>query len=290
MAQLDEEDLIEREQSEDALAEQQRQEWEAQQQQERLARIRQQSAETRVEKSADTVQKTQKWVKRYQKTAVVFEFLGASFPIWGPILGVLIAAMFIIIVLITGCSQTGLSGSVARGVSKVAGVFSTDVCKNLAFNGGRSGGAGSGASFGGKLTDAEARAQLAAAGITVNALEPQTSLEGISQAVITEIINFAVSCSRSVNPNAGLSSNICGVVFTGGTETNAGHAGGPCSHLSGNKADIRVTTAVNSYIQNPLNFTKIQTRSDGAAQYRNNATGVIYALESDHWDIGGVGC
>lgn len=290
MAELDEEELVEREQSEVFEEEQRRQEWEAQQQQERLQRMRQsQKPENRTEKAADTAKKAQKWVKRYEKIAAVVEFLAASFPIWGPILGVLIAVMFVIVVLIAGCNQTGLSGKVARSVSAFGGFFGTDVCKSLSFNGGTSGGAGGGASFG-NLTDAQARAQLAAAGIQVNAPQPQTSLEGISQAVLTEIINFADSCSKSVNPNAGPNSNSCGVVFTGGTETNAGHEGGPCSHLSGNKADIRAIGAVNSYIQNQANFTRIQTRSDGAAQYQSKATGVIYARESDHWDLGGVGC
>ncbi|MEO8065621.1 MAG: hypothetical protein ABI643_02055 [Candidatus Doudnabacteria bacterium] len=126
-------------------------EFEAMQQQERLAQIQaqnqQQGIGNKVQRTQDAVKTVQKWTKRYEKTSAALSFLGASFPVWGPILGVLAGAMLVIIILIAGCNQTGASGSVTRGVSFVAGIFGADICKNLTFNAGTSGGAGAGASF-----------------------------------------------------------------------------------------------------------------------------------------------
>lgn len=113
-------------------------------------------------------------------------------------------------------------------------------------------------------TDAEARAALAAAGINVNATQPQTSLEGIQQSVIDEAIALHRACG-------------CDVTITGGTETNAGHS---TAHLEGYKLDYGLNEGLSNYIQN--NGTYIGTRSDGARQYQiGNA---VYARESNHWD------
>lgn len=139
--ELLEQQSIEQEQAENFAAAQQ-QERMQRIQQEQLRQQQQRSTANRAQKVGETAQKAQKWIKRYEKTGVVLEFLAASFPVWGPILGVLVAAMFVIIVLIAGCNQTGLTGVGVRVISKIGGVFSADICKNLTFNGGASGGAG----------------------------------------------------------------------------------------------------------------------------------------------------
>ena len=125
----------------------------------------------------------------------------------------------------------------------------------------------------------------------MNAAEPQTSLKGIQQAVLTEIINFKRACDAWTG-----SGGPCNVGVTGGTETTGGHEGGDCSHLTGDKADISNTLSVSNYILakdsagNYTNFTLAGIRSTSTALYKNKMTGVMYAKESNHWDIGGVGC
>lgn len=152
------------------------------------------------------------------------------------------------------------------------------------------------------ITDAEARQQLKSANTCnypnnwdrsdcVNASEPQTSLKGIHQAVLAEVISFKKACDAWTG-----SGSPCNVGVTGGTETTGGHEGGACSHLTGDKVDIRNTLSVNNYILakdsagNYTNFTSAGYRTDGMALYKNKTTGVMYAEESNHWDIGGVGC
>lgn len=217
------------------------------------------------------------------------------------IAAVLILVVVIFMILFAGCNQGGWKGVTAKTLSKGASFFGylpADVCKELAVNdigqGGQSGGAGGGTGFGG-LSDAAARSQLLQrAGVTINKPQPATSLEGIQQATIDEIVNFAIACGKYANPSALPTANACNVQFSGGTETGAGHAGGPCSHLSGNKADIGTNGVINRYIFNVTYFTRIPDRmeTNGARtpQYQNRSTGVVYAQESGHWDIGGVGC
>lgn len=152
------------------------------------------------------------------------------------------------------------------------------------------------------ITDAEARQQLKFANTCnypdswdrsdcVNHPEPQTSSKGIHQAVLTEVISFKKACDAWTG-----SGGVCNVGVTGGTEATGGHKGGACSHLSGDKVDISNTISVNNYILakdsagHYTNFTSSGSRSDGTALYKNKATGVTYAKESTHWDIGGVGC
>ena len=152
------------------------------------------------------------------------------------------------------------------------------------------------------ITDAEARQQLESANTCnypdnwgrsdcVNAAEPQTSLEGIHQVVLNEVISFKRACDAWTG-----SGGVCNVGVTGGTEISGGHTGGDCSHLTGDKIDISNTLSVNNYILardqagNYTNFTPAGYRSDGTALYKNKTTGVTYAEESTHWDIGGVGC
>ena len=119
----------------------------------------------------------------------------------------------------------------------------------------------------GQYSDAEARQALAAAGIGVNKTAAQgTSLQGMNQATINEVIRIRQACG-------------CEVVVTGGTE--GGHAGGTYSHGNGYKVDLRVTEGVNDYILS--NYSASGIRSDGASLYRNG--NIEYAREGDHWDI-----
>ncbi|MDP3962663.1 MAG: hypothetical protein Q8Q03_02245 [bacterium] len=156
------------------------------------------------------------------------------------------------------------------------------------------------------ITDAEARAQLQTANMCnypaawsrsdcVNHPEPQTSLEGIHQAVLTEVISFKNACDAWTG-----SGGTCNVGVTGGTETSGGHVDASCSHISGDKVDISNTASVNAYILAKdsagkyVNFTQMADRHDAGGvitpQFKNNTTGVTYAKEPTHWDIGGVGC
>lgn len=123
----------------------------------------------------------------------------------------------------------------------------------------------------GTYTDADARAALAAAGITVNKTEAQgTSLNGMRTKTVQDVIDLKHDCD-------------CTIVITGGTESTGGHAEGTYSHESGYKYDMRVNDTLDGYIYS--SFDKIKTRSDGAEQYRNPKDGTIYAREGDHWDV-----
>jgi hypothetical protein len=95
---------------------------------------------------------------------------------------------------------------------------------------------------GGGLTDANARAQLAAAGIEI---KPGASLEGMKQVVIDELIRMKNACPS------------CDVTVTAGTD--GVHIPSACSHASGNKADIRYAPTLNSYIKSSC--TQIQDRT-----------------------------
>ncbi|EST33728.1 hypothetical protein N566_19215 [Streptomycetaceae bacterium MP113-05] len=77
----------------------------------------------------------------------------------------------------------------------------------------------------------------------------------------------------------------CAVHITGGTET--GHAGGTYSHWNGYKLDFRTAGCLNGYITG--SFTYIGERGDGAAMYEA-ASGNIYALEGNHWDVTYYNC
>lgn len=121
----------------------------------------------------------------------------------------------------------------------------------------------------GKYTDAEARAALAAAGIGVNKTIAQgTSLDNINQATIADAINLKSNCG-------------CSVTITAGTEN--GHAAGTYSHGSGNKYDIRPTTALDNYIK--TNYTPSGVRSSDNAALYTSPSGSVYAKEGNHWDV-----
>jgi hypothetical protein len=124
------------------------------------------------------------------------------------------------------------------------------------------------------MSDGDARFKLTSAGIDVNKANCTsagqtdcTSLEGIQQATVDQMIALKDACG-------------CSFTVTGGTE--AGHAAGDASHSSGNKMDISLGS-VDSYIQSTM--TSIGNRSgDNAPQYQDK-NGNIYAKEGNHWDI-----
>jgi hypothetical protein len=118
----------------------------------------------------------------------------------------------------------------------------------------------------GTLSDEAARNGLRLAGIEVNSTT-NTSLAGIREDTVQQLTYLKEACN-------------CQFIFTGGTE--AGHSGGGESHSAGYKADISTNAQIDSYITSTL--TSIGTRSDGAAQYRDQY-GNIYAREGNHWDI-----
>jgi len=119
------------------------------------------------------------------------------------------------------------------------------------------------------MTEQAARSYFQNNGISINAQPPQTTLQGIQPNITAEIVNLKQKCN-------------CTVIITGGTEP--GHAAGPNGHSAGYKIDLGLNTQLNDYIKN--NFKNIGPRGgDNAMQYQNTATGAIYALESNHWDI-----
>jgi len=95
-----------------------------------------------------------------------------------------------------------------------------------------------------------------------------TSLDGVRE----NTINGLQTLKRASN---------CDIIVTGGTETGHGN-GSSRSHWNGYKADIRLNSCINSYIER--SFAYIGVRSDGAKMYRS-AAGNIYAREENHWDI-----
>jgi hypothetical protein len=124
----------------------------------------------------------------------------------------------------------------------------------------------------GSLAEAGVRMILLDNGITVNAVAPQTRMDGIKQATINEIISLKKACN-------------CEVVVTAGTEQ--GHSEGSCSHSGGFKADLRKNTALDNYIR--TKFTPAPSWRDGTKVW-TSSTGGKYADESSatggpHWDV-----
>ena len=253
-------------------------EFEAQQQEDRL---QQQQAEMQRQTEQNQgvsalKQEAKQQVKKVAKKAI-WEFLAATWEIWVPgllIIAGIIVILFVVIGVPVAVCNSNYFDSIGTGTTKA--IFTASgIC--TALKGGQSGGGGGGASFGGKLTDAEARAQFTAAGIGWNALQPQTSFEGIFQATVTEVISLKNGCDAKMGN--------CTVIVTGGTES--GHASGVCSHGTGYKFDVRLNDKLTNYVK--TTFTPSGTRSDGAALYTNSGSSSIYALEGDHWDVA-VGC
>lgn len=140
--------------------------------------------------------------------------------------------------------------------------------------GGGGGGTGTTVDPDSQYTEAQARTALQEAGISVNNANPCaagqtsgcTSLNGINQGTVAQIINIQQACG-------------CQIMVTGGTE--GGHAGGGVSHGSGFKVDLAVSPQLDATLKS-LSYTG--QRSDGAALY-SDAAGNQYAREGNHWDI-----
>jgi hypothetical protein len=134
---------------------------------------------------------------------------------------------------------------------------------------------------------------LAANGIGVNAQPPQTTLAGVKQATIDELIRMKKECDawmKKYYPNE--NDGVCNVVVTGGTE-HGSHAVGVCSHGNGYKLDLRLSTRLNEFIEKNYCCRNPRTNQcglcdvragDGALIYKSS-TGAIYAKEGDHWDF-----
>lgn len=139
------------------------------------------------------------------------------------------------------------------------------------------------------LSDSEARTLLKNAGI--DAKITNTTLEGIKRETINELIRMKQECDawmKRYYPNE--NNGQCNVFITGGTE-HGPHRSGYCSHANGYKADIRLSTRLNEFIEKTYcekrgnSCVPYDIRSgDGALMYRS-PTGAIYAREGDHWDM-----
>ncbi len=139
---------------------------------------------------------------------------------------------------------------------------------------GGTGGTGGTTGTGTSAAETAARNYLAAHGIGVN--NPPcpagqttgcTTLAGVRQQTLDAIVSLKNRCN-------------CSVTITAGSE--GGHEPGTYSHATGYKVDLRYDTNTFSTI---THFPQLPTRSDGAEQWQDPATGAIYALESDHWDV-----
>ena len=116
------------------------------------------------------------------------------------------------------------------------------------------------------LSDADARARLTQAGISVKV--DNTSLNDINAKTVDDAIALKNACN-------------CNVRLTGGTES--GHGAGTFSHGTGYKYDISDDDAsLNSFITTKYKYSGV--RGDGAALY-TSPSGSIYAKEGNHWDV-----
>ncbi|MFF4793095.1 MULTISPECIES: hypothetical protein [unclassified Streptomyces] len=95
-----------------------------------------------------------------------------------------------------------------------------------------------------------------------------TSFEQINQSTVAGVIDFKKASK-------------CAVTLTAGTEK--GHASGTYSHWNGYKADIKLTSCVNSYITRTFRYVG-ERQGDRAKQYKA-PSGNIYAREGSHWDV-----
>lgn len=258
---------------------QRREEFEARQQQDR----QQNSPVNQIKNVAED--KAKKLVKKaLWKVAAPY-----LIPVLAVLAGIALVLFVVIAVPVAVCNNS-YTDSIATGSAKA--VFTASgICSAFKGNGGASGGGGGGASY--ANNDQAIRNYLVTAprGITINKADCTfvgqtdcTSLDGMKQTTINEIVSMAQACDTRVNP-AGPPDNKCGVVITGGTE--AGHAEtGTCTHSSGYKFDMSLNNQINAFVRT---FTPIGNRgSDSAPQYRAPG-GSIYAQEGDHWDVV-VGC
>jgi hypothetical protein len=118
---------------------------------------------------------------------------------------------------------------------------------------------------GDRLSDAEARALLAARGISAR---DSVSYEGLQPHVVDRIAALNQACN-------------CNVLVTSATDGTS-HAQGTYSHYEGYKLDLRTrdNPALLNYVQN--NFTPAGSWSNGTPLYRQGNT--ICAIESTHMD------
>lgn len=264
------------------------------QQRDRAGELRERTKEKAEHAAKEAAEKALKKTGEKAAQEAVASTVTATSAVWGPVLLAILGIFLIVVIflyIVAGmaamCNDSGWKGTVARAGSKVSWFLglSEDYCKQFTFDnfdneslytGGRSGGGGAGSTWG-KLTDAQAREYLAQAGISVNARQPTTSLEGINAETINELISFKQGCDAWAAANG---RGACNVVVTGGTE--GGHSAGACSHTNGYKFDLRLDPVVGDYIR--ANFYDTQAnRSDGAHMWQNTTS--IYALEGDHWDV-----
>jgi hypothetical protein len=126
----------------------------------------------------------------------------------------------------------------------------------------------------GKLTQAQATSQLAAAGIgytssggcTTRSDVNCTSLDQINTATVDDLIAFHRTSA-------------CTVLITGGTEV--GHETSTYSHYNGYKVDLRLNTCINGFIR--AHYVPIVPPTFGTEQYRDGSN--IYTYEGNHWDV-----
>ena len=121
------------------------------------------------------------------------------------------------------------------------------------------------------LTDPQAKAQLSAEKVDVKV---GVDLTGVSQRLLVEMGVLRQACGTD-----------CNVTLTSGTEGTHSERTS-CNHANGYKVDLGLNSKITDYIVNNLKYVG-QRSSDGAPQYKNEATGSIYARESNHWDVAG---
>lgn len=126
---------------------------------------------------------------------------------------------------------------------------------------------GTGVTTADRLSDADTRARLAAAGVTIaRGFPAASSLANTRTDTINQIINIKQACGCNVQVNA----------TTGGS-----HSSGTYSHAGGYKVDLQPNQALDSFLRS---LTSAGTRSDKATLYTDSC-GNQYAREATHWDI-----
>ena len=126
-----------------------------------------------------------------------------------------------------------------------------------------------------KLSDADARGQLSAAGISVSSSGGCSDRNNPTCTSLEQVNNDSIQGIKTLKSATG-----CAINVTGGTET--GHADGTYSHWNGYKLDISQSSCLNGYITGT--FTYI-----GGNKYQSGS-GNIYYDEANHWDITYYNC
>jgi len=221
-------------------------------------------------------------------------FLASTFPVWGPIAGIILVITLVLVAVVglvySNCQSNNIAVSgTTQTISKINSWFGgVDVCKMFSGLGGNTSITNTTTvetrQQGGVSTtgDASARAYLALYGITVNNPQPRTSLEDMLQSTLEEVVNLKLACDQWAEQTG---RGDCTVVVTGGTETGYGHTErGTCIHSNGYKIDLRLSPNLDGYIQS--HFTRSGSRGNDPRYINGRA---VYVLEGDHWDIT-VGC